>query len=71
MTRSTGGSHTVRQVDYTYYGSDDPFGTSGDLKTATVSDGTNTLDRFYYRYYSQCTAGSLTRAMAAGLRPSR
>ncbi|HLJ96277.1 MAG TPA: SBBP repeat-containing protein, partial [Gemmataceae bacterium] len=51
---------TVRQVGYTYYGdgtSSDTHGNVGDLRTATITDGTNTLDTKYYRYYTGESGG--------------
>ncbi len=49
-----GGSwSTVRQVAYAYYDGTTSFGNAGDLMTATVEDGSNTvLDTDYYRYYT-------------------
>jgi hypothetical protein len=48
-----GGAWTVvRQVDYTYYGSQETNGNPTDLKTAVVKDAAgNALDTTYYRYY--------------------
>jgi RHS repeat-associated protein len=50
---------TVRSVQYAYYtgllpnGSLDPNGNLGDLKTATIEDGSGaTIDESYYRYYT-------------------
>jgi RHS repeat-associated protein len=49
----TGGSWTsIRQVAYTYYDGVLAHGNAGDLRTATIQDGSgNTLDTKYYRYY--------------------
>jgi hypothetical protein len=49
-----GGAWTVvRQVDYAYYDGVEDHGNAGDLKTATVKDGSgNVLETKYYRYYT-------------------
>jgi RHS repeat-associated protein len=48
-----GGSWTIiRQVAYTYYDGVLAHGNAGDLRTATIEDGSgNVLDTKYYRYY--------------------
>ncbi|MFG0252524.1 MAG: hypothetical protein ACF8NJ_06585, partial [Phycisphaerales bacterium JB038] len=51
------GLSTVGQVDYTYYGSAESYGSEFDLKTVTIttpmSDGTTELiQKKYYRYWS-------------------
>jgi RHS repeat-associated protein len=40
-------------VQYAYYGASESHGNKGDLKTATIQDGSgNNLDTEYYRYYT-------------------
>ena len=47
---------TVSRATYTYYGVDDPNGMPGELRTATITDGTNqTIATKYYRYYVSTT----------------
>jgi RHS repeat-associated protein len=51
---NSGAWTTLRQVAYAYYdgSTDTSNGSAGDLKTATIEDGSgNTLDTAYYRYY--------------------
>jgi YD repeat-containing protein len=51
---NSGAWSTLRQVAYAYYdgSTDTSNGSAGDLKTATIEDGSgNTLDTAYYRYY--------------------
>jgi YD repeat-containing protein len=49
---------TVRQVQYAYYGSSESHGNLGDLKTATIQDGSgSTIDTEYYRYYKTESGG--------------
>jgi hypothetical protein len=78
---------TIREVDYTYYGvngiNEPNNGNLGDLRTATIRDGSgNILDVSYYRYYvTSSPTGymhglkyalgpqSYARAAAAGFQP--
>jgi hypothetical protein len=57
--QTNGGSwSTVRQVVYGYYVSTDSHGNLGDLKTATIEDGSgNSLDTDYYRFYTGESGG--------------
>jgi RHS repeat-associated protein len=49
---------TERKVVYAYYDSGEPHGNIGDLKTATIEDGSsNVLDTTYYRYYKPGETG--------------
>ena len=55
----TGGttSGLVEQTAYTYYGSSDPNGNFGDLKTAQLQDVSgHPLSTYYYRYYTAIDA---------------
>jgi hypothetical protein len=58
-----GGSWTtVRQVVYDYYDgtSQKPYGNLGDLRTATIKDGSNnTINTKYFRYYTSADAGTI------------
>jgi hypothetical protein len=51
----------VRQVAYDYYDGTPakPYGNLGDLRAATIEDGTgNPIDTDYYRYYTPADAGT-------------
>src|SRR5262249_8513375 len=46
------------QVDYEYYDGIQPYGNSGDLKRATIKEGSGAvLDTKYYRYYTSPESG--------------
>jgi hypothetical protein len=56
----TGSWNTSRQVQYAYYGSSESHGNLGDLKTATIQDGSgNYLHTEYYRYYTGESGGNV------------
>jgi RHS repeat-associated protein/uncharacterized delta-60 repeat protein len=63
VSTNSGSSYTsVRAVNYAYYDTpatgDNAFGNLGDLKTATVVDGSSaTIDVTYYRYYTDDGGG--------------
>jgi YD repeat-containing protein len=61
LQRQSNGSQmsTIRTVNYVYYNGGttggDAYGLVGDLRSATITDGAqnpNTLDVYYYRYYT-------------------
>ena len=55
---NSGSWSTTRQVLYTYYDGVVSYGNLGDLKTATIEDGSgNVLDTWYYRYYAGESGG--------------
>lgn len=65
LRRKTSGSgwNCIRQVSYTYYGSDSRFGGLGDLATATRQLATGAgdwadIDTSYYRYYVDDASGT-------------
>jgi hypothetical protein len=54
----TGSWTTIRQTLYAYYTSGQSHGNLGDLKTATIQDGSgNVLETEYYRYYTGESGG--------------
>ncbi|MGH7227542.1 MAG: RHS repeat-associated core domain-containing protein, partial [Gemmataceae bacterium] len=59
----SGGWQNVRQVLYAYYGDNDPNGSFGDLKTATVqtfnAGAWQTIENNYYRYWTIDGGGGL------------
>ncbi|MCD4825546.1 MAG: cadherin-like domain-containing protein, partial [Phycisphaerae bacterium] len=53
-----GGWDVVQQVEYAYYTDGESNGNLGDLKTATIQDGSgNSIETKYYRYYKFAEAG--------------
>src|SRR5262249_15825434 len=58
-TVNSGAWTTVRQGDYTYYGSGESHGPAVHLKTVEVKDAAgNLLDKRYYRYYNGEAGGN-------------
>jgi RHS repeat-associated protein len=78
--------HSVRSVEYTYYGSNDPNGNVGDLKLATIKelvtevvttvDGPEeimvdaTVDTTYYRYYTSDSSKGYTHGLKYVFNPA-
>jgi RHS repeat-associated protein len=62
LERQTNGGpiDVVRQVDYTYYDGNEPYGLPGDLMLAQVEDAAgHAIDTSYYRYYTDADAGAI------------
>lgn len=73
LSRRINPSSDLRRIVYTYYGSDDPNGTLGDLRTATVQllRGTTWFDHEteYFRYYKSGDANGFAHALKFVIKP--
>jgi YD repeat-containing protein len=64
------GADLVRQVIYAYYGKDQTGGEPGQLKTATLQNGTALeLETHYYRFYKAGEAGGYQGALKLAISP--
>jgi len=55
LQRTTDGiaqPNPIREVIYSYYDGSDDNGNAGDIRDVTITDGTNVINRAYYRYYT-------------------